>query len=37
MDSIFIRFLNIGHLNEDIITQVFEVIFFEHKGVLTHF
>jgi hypothetical protein len=35
--SIFIRFLNISHLNEDIITQVFEEDFFERGGLSAYF
>jgi len=37
MASIFIHFLSINHLNEDIIPQVFEADFFERGGFLAHF
>jgi len=37
MASIFIHFLNISLLNEDIITQVFEADFFERAGFSAHF
>jgi len=37
MVSIFIHSLSISHLNEDIITQVFEADFFERGGFLAHF
>jgi hypothetical protein len=37
MVSIFIHSLSISHLNEDIITQVFEAGFFEQGGFLAYF